>query len=215
MRTHGPADGLWRARMPARVTASRSPRTSAQERSSTKRSRGSLPRTPTRTNWTTSDWPTLSPQARSAASPASDRQTKRPPKPLWTMPGVRHRRGGASRNTSAVPPAGVTPTDPRPPGGGGGGPTTCHIGNYGVQLRVIWETIVGGNKRVGEPRAELEKRAALRVDSPEAGSEVVDRSAGPAAVAVEGPVLVELEAGVVVVVKRAVDLAVAGAARAR
>jgi hypothetical protein len=29
---------------------------------------------------------------------------------------------------------------PRPPGG----PTTCHFGNYGVQLRVIWETIVSG-----------------------------------------------------------------------
>jgi hypothetical protein len=27
------------------------------------------------------------------------------------------------------------------------GPATCHIGNYGVQLRVIWETIVSGNRR--------------------------------------------------------------------
>jgi hypothetical protein len=29
----------------------------------------------------------------------------------------------------------------------GQGPTTCHAGNCGVQLRVIWETVVSGNKK--------------------------------------------------------------------
>ena len=47
----------------------------APARHSTRRSRGSPPRTPIRTNWTTGDLLTPSPRAKSAPSPASDAPT--------------------------------------------------------------------------------------------------------------------------------------------
>ena len=62
---------------------------------------------------------------------------------------------------------------------------------------------------VGEPRAEFEERAPLGLEAPQRSGEVVDAASGAAAVAVEGAVLVELQAGGVVGMERAVDLAVA------
>jgi hypothetical protein len=75
------------------------------------------------------------------------------------------------------------------------------MGKYGVQLPVAWPTIVSGNKHVGEPSAELEKRSPLGLEAPYRSSEVVDAASGAAAVAVEGAVMVELQAGGVVGMK--------------